>query len=483
MAAKRPEKKNKLKLQITGIVNRWIISSLGLLIFIVLATEVLFAVVISSFYYDGMLSSLQQRAQNTASFFNSYLTNSYSVYYSNAYNFAETYGDKNIIELQFLNSRGMIEISTSGLMAGIKPSTEDISSALSSGKMSKWIGQDPDTGERVMAVSCPLIYSGKQVIGAVRYVSSMKLVDEQVFTLLAVIMLVGFGFIAFVVWSNMFFIRSIVDPVKEINNIAGRIAKGGYGAQIENEYRDEIGELCKTLNEMSLDIRNAEKMKNDFIASISHELRTPLTAISGWGETIMYTDDAAEMKQGISVIVNETKRLSNLVEDILAFTTMDNGQFKLTMEQLDIAAEFEEVVFVYMDTLRKQGILLEYDQDEDLPIITGDRERLKQVFYNIIDNAAKYGRDGKRITTEVRAEGDNVVIRVQDYGHGIPAEDLPYVKKKFYKGTSQSRGSGIGLAVSDEIITKHNGRLDISSELGKGTLVTITIPVRTRIKQ
>ncbi len=467
---------NNRKKRIKGIKNRWIFNSLGVVILVLIFAIGAFSVSISDYYYSNIRTSLIQRAQSTSKFFNSYLNLSYSSYYTSAYRYAEAYEEKNKLELQFINSSGRIEVSTSGSKAGYQPRTDDLTGALETGEVTSWVGRDPETGERVMAVSSPLRFSNNQVVGAVRYVTSLRLVDRQVFLMLFGALAIGGIVIFFVIMSNMFFFFFFVVPVQEINEIAKKIAKGSYGIVIDKEFDDEIGELCDTINNMSMEISNAEKVKNEFISSVSHELRTPLTAISGWGETILYMDDPEEMKKGVNVMMKEAKRLTKLVEELLEFTMMDSGRMKLRMETVDIAAEFEEVVFVYMETLKKLGIKLEYNCEDDIPEITGDRERLKQVFFNILDNAAKHGGDGEKIIVDMRAEDGYVIISVQDFGAGIPAEDLPYVKQKFYKGASSARGSGIGLAVADEIVSLHDGSLDIESEVGKGTKVIIKIP-------
>lgn len=470
------------KSKIRGIKNRWIVNSLSMVVIILAVVIGSFSVYITDYYYTNILTSLEQRAQGTARFFNSYLNVSYSDYYTSAYQYSERFEEKNKLELQFINSTGRIDISTSGLVAGSTPNTPDVTGALKAGTLSSWIGIDLATGERVLAVSAPLLFSNNQVVGAVRYVTSLELVDRQVLTLILIAFAIGITIIIFVIMSNLYFIRSIVNPVREISEIAKKIAAGSYGARIDKEFNDEIGELCDTINNLSVEIRNAEKMKNDFISSVSHEIRTPLTAISGWGETLLYMDDAEEMKKGVAIIMKEAKRLMKLVEDLLEFTMLDSGRLKMKMDKIDIATEFEEVVYMYMDSLRKEGISLNYTFAEDIPEITGDSERLKQVFFNLLDNAAKHGGSGEKIDTSVTFDKDWVIIQIRDYGPGIPEADLGFVKQKFYKGSSQARGSGIGLAIANEVINAHNGELIIGNADPKGTLVTVKLPIKIKAK-
>jgi signal transduction histidine kinase len=149
----------------------------------------------------------------------------------------------------------------------------------------------------------------------------------------------------------------------------------------------------------------------------------------------------------------------------------------LHMEQTDIRGEFEDTVYMYGSRLTQEGIRLEYrDNELDIPEIPCDPERMRQVFLNILDNAAKHGGEGKRIETEMCCEDDQVVVRIRDFGPGIPEDEIPLVKKKFYKGSSSVRGTGIGLAVCDEIVEMHGGTLTLENAQGGGTLVTVTLP-------
>jgi signal transduction histidine kinase len=189
------------------------------------------------------------------------------------------------------------------------------------------------------------------------------------------------------------------------------------------------------------------------------------------------TGDPEQLRRGIRIILNESRRLSTMVEELLDFSRMEDGRFTLRVEQVDLQAELEDAIFTYQELFRQEGIELAYDMGEgDLPLIAGDPERLKQVFCNVLDNAAKHGGAGKRITASVTREGEWQVVRIRDFGPGIPEAELPFVKQKFYKGTSKARGSGIGLAVCDEIVGFHGGTFTIGNAEGGGTVVTICLP-------
>ncbi len=477
------EKQQRWKaLRLRGLRQRWIFNSIVPIVLLLVLIVTLFSAGVSSYYYGTMEKGLETRAQALANSFNEYfMDNGFGSYYQKAVQSAEFFEDKNCIELQFIGSSGRIQVSTSGLTAGTSPRTEDISQALQNQPSRPYRGRDLETGEEIMAVSYPLTANGR-VVGVIRLVTSLRAVDRQVMLVVLAIFLVALLCMLLVVFSNLLFINDVVEPVAVVTEAAKRISAGSYGARIENKYSDELGELVDNINDMSLKISQNEKMKSEFISSVSHELRTPLTAINGWGETILEDDlegDPVQLRRGIRIIVNESRRLSNMVEELLDFSKMEDGRFTLQIENVDLQAELEDAIFTYQELFRQDGILLEYSPDDMLlPMIPGDPERLKQVFCNVLDNASKHGGAGKRIAASIVQEGSEQVVRVRDYGPGIPEEELPFIKQKFYKGTSRARGSGIGLAVCDEIINLHGGTFTIGNAEGGGAVVTIRLPVQ-----
>ena len=467
-------------LRLRGLRKRWIVNTILPVLVLLVLLVTLVSAGVSTYYYSSMENGLVKQVEAMSNSFNDYFMNSYAEYNQMATQAVDTYEDKNQIELQFIGSTGRIQMSTSGLTAGISPGTSDITSAIANQEIRPYQGRDPETGEKILSVSAPLLFNGR-VAGVMRLVTSLKLVDRQIILVVFIIMAVGVICMALVLISSLLFINNVVEPVAVVTEAAKRISAGSYGFQIENKYTDELGELVDNINDMSLKIGQNEKMKSEFISSVSHELRTPLTAINGWGETILEdpNDDPAQMRRGIRIILNEARRLSTMVEELLEFSKMEDGRFTLHMEQVDLQAEFEDAIFTYRELFRQEGIELTYESgDEDLPPIPGDSERLKQVFCNVLDNAAKHGGAGKRIDTSISREGEFEVVRVRDYGPGIPEAELPFIKQKFYKGSSKARGSGIGLAVCDEIVGLHNGIFTIGNADGGGAVVTICLPVK-----
>lgn len=459
--------------------KRWILNTvcvvLSLGIVCVLAVTASYA----AYYYSNMQSDLENRAKTTTEFFADYMDQEYSEFYQSCIAYTQSYEKRNTIELQFVNRHGNIIASSYGMWAVEPPRTPEIQVAIDTRDAEPYVGKDPITGERIIAVSCPVIYSSGEVLGVLRYVTSTYIVDMQILLVAAVCTLVLVIVLMVVLFSSSYYIRSIMNPVAQITEKAKRIASGSYGAQIQTKYADEIGELADTINEMSVKISQNEKMQAEFISQLSHELRTPLTVINGWSETLLADDNMdADTRQGMKIISSEAKRLTEMVMELLDFTRMQDGRMTLSVESTDLRGEFEDTVYMYGSRLAQDGIRLEYTEgEEDIPEISCDPKRLRQVFLNILDNAAKHGGEGKRIEASISLEKKWVVVRIRDYGPGIPEDEIPLVKKKFYKGSSKARGTGIGLAVCDEIVQLHGGTLTLENAQGGGTVVTIRLPV------
>ena len=474
-------KTEKQTTKIYGLRKRWLVNSLSPIFVVAVLVAMTFCVIMVNYYYNMMLDGLRTRAVHASDYFTTFSMNSYAEFNQYATRFTQEFTEKDFLEVQVIGDSGRIISSSSGLTTGLTPDTTDITGALQNGVLTDYRGVDPSTGEHIMSVCAPLVVNGR-VQGALRYVTSMSAVQREILITVAVAAALLLLALTMVYVSNMVFINNVVEPVAEVTETAKRIAGGSYGAQMENHYQDEIGQLIDAINDMSGKIAKSEKIKSEFISSVSHELRTPLTAINGWGETLLELEktgggDSEQRRRGVHIILKESRRLTTMVEELLDFSKMEDGRFTLSIEQVDLQAEFEDAIYTYRELFKQESIELTYDGGDELfDPIPGDPERLKQVFCNVLDNAAKHGGAGKRIDAAVRGDEGRIIITVRDYGPGIPEAELPFVKQKFYKGSSKARGSGIGLAVCDEIIHLHGGTFGIGNAEGGGCLVTITLP-------
>ena len=474
------------ELKTKSLRQRWMLSIFMPIFVLLTLALLLYCAGISNYYYQNIISNLTEKAQTAADWMNNDVAGSYSEYYRVAAELTRNDENKDRLELQFINAAGRIQASSYGITTGASPRTDDISEAMSSGEPRAFQGSDPVTGERIIAVSAPLTFNGR-VVGVMRYVTSLRNVEQQLLKDMGAALLLAIAAMALVLAVSLLFISSVIRPVVGVSEAAKRIAAGSYGIQVENSYEGELGELVRNVNDMSLKISQSEKMEQEFISSVSHELRTPLTAINGWVETMEQDAEEGispdELRRGLGIIQKETARLTNLVEELLDFSRMQDGRFTLRLQPIDLQAEFEDTVFTYRSLFRQDGITLDYDDGgvEECPIIEGDPERLRQVFCNVLDNAAKHGGSGRRIDAAFAKEPEALVIRIRDYGPGIPEAELPFVKQKFYKGSSKARGSGIGLAVCEEIMQLQGGQFVIANAEGGGAVCTLRFPLKAEL--
>ncbi|MBR7122036.1 MAG: HAMP domain-containing histidine kinase [Oscillospiraceae bacterium] len=472
-------KKGRSLFYASGLRKRWLINTVSIVCVLGLTCVLALLVVFSMYSYSSMESKLRHSANEATEFFANSTNQSQSAYYQAGIIYSQNFQNKNDVRLQFVDIYGQIVATSYGDASNQLPGTPDINNAIEGRTTQRYLGNDPTMGERVMAISSPVIYNNEQVVGVLRFVVASSVMDKQIayVGIYAIITLILI--IVVVLISSNYYSRSVLSPLNEIIDKAKKITGGSYGIQIQTKYNDEFGELAATINEMSLKINENEKMQTEFISSLSHELRTPLTAITGWSETLLSSENlTGDTRRGMKIIHREAGRLTEMVLELLDFTRIQDGRMTLNMELTDIRAEFEDTIYMYGSRLAQDVIALEYaDTDEEIPEISCDPKRLRQVFLNILDNAAKHGSDGKRIEVSIGLENNAVVVTVRDYGPGIPEDELPLVKKKFYKGSSKARGSGIGLAVCDEIVQLHGGTLTLSNAEGGGTLVVLSLPV------
>lgn len=459
------------------ITKRWLYNSFLVILVVLSAVIIAFSITIRNYYYNNILQTVKTTASVVNANLNNYSEDNSADYSVNVRRLVEDFNERDHMELMAIDKSGNVMITSSGFSSPAQISMPDYQIALNSP-----YGEGENTGvlngENVLSYTLLAPEINGSNLSAMRYVVSLTAVNRQIIMCIAAAGLVGAVIIFFVVLSSSYFISSIVNPVDQVRQIAGQIAKGDFSVRLTKKYDDEIGELCDVINSMAEELQENEKMKNDFISSVSHELRTPLTAIKGWAETLNSGGvDPETTHKGMGVIIKESERLSGMVEELLDFSRIQSGRFKLTMSKLDLVAELSDAVLMFTERAKREGIDLIYEEPMDIFPIIGDANRLRQVFVNIVDNALKYSDSGDTVTVLAQIQENEIQITVKDTGCGIPAEDLPKVKTKFYKANSTRRGSGIGLAVADEIVNMHGGSLSLESEENVGTTVQIVLPM------
>lgn len=463
-----------------SMMQRWLTNNLGIIILVILVVDLAFIYAIQTFYYSSARQTLTSELTSVVNILSRYAQDSETNLSSEMRGTLESFSAKDKMELMAVNAKGRVVLTSSGFSPSADMAMPDYESILAGGD-GYWIGR-AENGEKIMAL-CADISSISTEYSAVRVVVSLSAVDDSVSALTVAATIVCAAILLLIILTGVYFIGTIVRPITQLSNTAGKFAQGDFSFRIRYKGNDEIGELCTAINHMADELSNAEAMKNEFISSVSHELRTPLTAIKGWAETIYMENDPETMHKGMAVIINETERLSRMVEELLDFSRMQSGHFTLQKSTMDILAELGDAVLIYMDKAAREQITISYEEPEMLPFVYGDKNRIRQVFINIIDNAVKYSDAGGSVSIRASEENGMICVVVADTGCGIREADLPKIKTKFYKPNHTRRGSGIGLAVADEIIAAHGGTLEIQSKEGKGTRVTITLPPEKRTEK
>lgn len=456
------------------ITKRWLLNSFGIILFILITIVIVASFSIRAFFYSSVRQEVNSRAKVITALMQTAANDAAGDFSTEVRSLVENFADADKIELMAIAPDGKVLITSSGFAPSGDIMMPDYQEASDSPDgTGNFIGDI--NSENVMALTV-LSSVPSDEVAAMRYLVSLEDVDRQIVFYIAIITLICVFILLFVITTSSYFINSIVRPVGKVGETARKIAQGDFNVRLKKQNDDEIGELCETINDMAEELSQSEKMKNDFISSVSHELRTPLTAIKGWAETLTDEESDPLTKKGMHIIIGETERLSQMVEELLDFSRIQSGRLKMDMAPLDIIAELSDAVLMFTERIKREQMQLVYDEPDYLVTVEGDRNRLRQVFINIIDNAIKYSNPGDTISLVVKRASGAVVIKISDTGCGIKESDLPKVKAKFYKANSTRRGSGIGLAVADEIILMHGGTLELESREDVGTTVTITIP-------
>jgi len=471
-----------------SIATRWFVNSFAVVAVILLVLTVSAFFMLRQYYYGIVSQMLQSEANTIAGVLRRYHDRDGVISSNEIRRSIEEFDNKSFMELMALNPNGEVLLTSSGFTPEIASDFADFIYAREQVAREQGVrGSGRSIGvlrgeggsERYMAVTVML---PSERYSAIRLVTSLTAIDRQVSTLTLFIGVFSVAVLFLLLLLGLYFIRSIVSPLRQIGNATKKLADGDFSVRVtKSKHNDEIGELSKVINHMADELEMSELLKNEFISSVSHELRTPLTAIRGWGETVNELRDDETTEKGMKVIIAETTRLTEMVEELLDFSRIQSGQLSLQMVDFEIYEELTIAVTVYAERANREGIALMFARgsENNECYVHGDKNRIRQVFLNVIDNAIKYSEEDTIVDIAANIVGEKIIISFKDSGCGIAKSDLSKVKLKFYKSNNTKRGSGIGLAVADEIIELHKGKLNIKSELGKGTTIEITLPIIT----
>lgn len=288
-----------------------------------------------------------------------------------------------------------------------------------------------------------------------------------------------------------FFAYGLVRPMRQLTHATTLIARGDLSHRVDINDKDEIGDLARSFNKMASDLQNAERLRREMTADIAHELRNPLAVLQSNVEAII-DDVLPATPENLQPLLDQTQLLSRLVDDLRLLTLVDAGQLSLDKVEIDIAALTRSVIAQFTASADSKSILLQADIPNDLPPLTLDPQRIAQVLGNLISNAMRHTPEKGVISVQLSVismpkqtpliTDHCLLVTVSDSGVGIPPESLPYIFDRFYRvDKSRSRshgGSGLGLAIAKQLVEAHGGKIWAESEVGKGTNVKFTLPIK-----
>ncbi len=281
--------------------------------------------------------------------------------------------------------------------------------------------------------------------------------------------------------------RHITKPIKQMRLAARKLASGDFNARISITSKDEVGELAQSFNSMTESLSELEDMRTSFISDVSHELRTPMTIISGFVEGILDgTIPESEHEKYLRIVSDESRRLSRLVHDLLETTRLEKPVKTIEKTDFDINRLITECVISYEQRLTEKKINVNLDFPERECFVSGEKDSIKRVIINLIDNAIKFTPEEGTITVSAQKIAGKVKTSVENTGQGISKEDLRHIWERFYKSdksrSADRKGFGLGLHIVKTIIAQHNGEIFAESEEGKFARFTFSIDEGTNIQ-
>ncbi|MCH5273439.1 MAG: HAMP domain-containing protein [Lachnospiraceae bacterium] len=338
----------------------------------------------------------------------------------------------------------------------------------------------------VVTIGMPVTGINGEVAGGILLNTPVESQQEIINGSWRLIIISGVIALAIAFLAALLYVRTLSKPILKIRRTARKLAEGNYEVTTEVNRSDEIGDLAQTvdflsvkLKENEIERKNLDQMRLDFFANVSHELRTPLTVVRAYTESLVdgIITDPEKVRQYYEKMLGECKGMERLVGDLLLLSKMQNPDFTVEKEPVNLVQIFEDLKKRAWAIGKEKNITA--DVYTELPVIMmlGDYDRLRQMFFVIIDNAVKFSPENSVVYIRVTCE-EQILVSIRDEGIGISEEDQKYIFEKFYKSKlrENAKGSGLGLAIAKQIAIKHGGTIEMKSEVGKGTEILFTFP-------
>ena len=344
-------------------------------------------------------------------------------------------------------------------------------------------------GTEVLTVAVP-VYKQDTVIGAVIFSAPLAPVEERITELQKITRYAGLVGIILATFLSLFLSRTVSRPLLNMNQAAQAMVKGDYSRRVEVKSNDELGVLADSLNSLAKELvkkidalEQLDQTRRKFVANVSHELRTPLSIILGYTEALIdgMANSDAERQAYLGNIHEEILRLRRLVTEILDLRKIEAGRIELVMEEVSLAEIARQVVDKFATLAKEKNISITKNIYENAVVIA-DKDRLKQVLINLLDNAIRFTPAEGRVEVAIKDLKDQLLVSVSDNGPGIPLAEQTQIWERFYKvdkaRTRTGGGIGLGLAIVKEIVEAHGGSIEVTSKPGEGSTFFFTVPKR-----
>lgn len=363
----------------------------------------------------------------------------------------------------------------------VRLNTSEVSEVLNGNEVAK-LGRVAGFFQPMLLVAAPIIYQ-KQVIGAVLIHTPLADITSTIHAVRSLMLYAGGLAVILSTVISYYFSHSLARPLRNMNLAASEMAKGRFDQRVPVDGHDEVKELAETLNVLACELEKSEKKQRQFIADVSHELKTPLTSIRGFVEGILdkVITSEEDVTKYLTIVVDEVKRLTRLVNDLLEMSKLDSGEYRLVLEPVSLPPLIANTVEKVLPQARQQEININVDVPERGFVVIGDKDRIQQILLNLLYNALTHTPHGGEISLSLTESKGYAKTSIRNTGEGIPENELPLIWDRFYKvdkARTRSRGgTGLGLSIVKQLVELQNGKVEASSEKGKGATFSFYLPL------
>lgn len=454
-----------------------LILNFGLLIFLtVLVLDVATILSVKNYFYSDAKKKMKSQAELNLNYLYRYIDFSKGLDDVILEDYSTIY-EYNTEHIMILNNDGENLLSTIGLTDNIFDSKKIDESIDKNGYFSS-IDKFDFFEHNIVTTALPIKYHGN-VIGTAIFQSSLYETEKSINNIKIIMVVFSITIIGIAFLMTLFMSKKMVNPLKKLKDYASKLAGGEYSEEIIVEGTSEITALGDSMVYMAKEIKKRDEIKNEFIANVSHELKTPLTSIKGWAYTLnVDASDEELLKDGLDIIQNEADRLTGMVNDLLDFSRLLNNKVTLLKTDFDLKILLNGIANQFKPRAVKENKKLIFNSNLNKANFLGDQNRIKQVIINLMDNAFKFTSENGKVAIYLDRIDDYYKITIADDGEGMDEKDIPHIFEKFYRGQNKNSHAGIGLSIVYEIISLHEGHIDVTSKKGEGSKFEIFLPAK-----